>query len=76
MDISQLTYFVVVAKAGSFSQVAKTLAISQPSLSRHVQQLESELGVELLDRYHRPMTLTAAGHFFFVLFEPILLQLE
>ena len=50
MDISQLTYFVVVAKAGSFSQVAKTLAISQPSLSRHVQQLESELGVELLER--------------------------
>lgn len=76
MDISQLTYFVVVAKAGSFSQAAKTLAISQPSLSRHVQQLESELGVELLDRYHRPMTLTTAGHFFLAQIEPILLQLE
>lgn len=76
MDIPQLTYFIAVAKAGSFSQAAQSLQLSQPSLSRHIQQLEQELGVELLDRYHRPMTLTAAGQFFMAQIEPILLQLE
>lgn len=76
MDIPQLTYFVAVAKSGSFSQAAQCLHVSQPSLSRHIQQLEQELGVQLLDRYHRPMTLTAAGEFFLAQIEPILLQLE
>ena len=75
MDVAQITYFIAVAKTGSFSQAAKSLQISQPSLSRHVQQLEQQLGVALLDRYHRPMTLTPAGHFFLAQVEPLLLQL-
>lgn len=75
MEIVQLQYFIAVAKSGSFSAAAKQLKVSQPSLSRHVQQLERSLGVELLDRYHRPLTLTPAGSFFLQHAEPILHQL-
>ncbi len=64
MTLQQLHYFIHVATTGSFSQSAKALNLSQPSLSRHIQQLEAKLGVELFDRYHRPMTLTDAGRFF------------
>ncbi len=64
MTLQQIEYFIHVAKTGNFSQSATDLGISQPSLSRHLQQLETMLGVELLDRYHRPMTLTDAGKFF------------
>lgn len=65
-DISlyQLTAFTELARTGNVSQTAHTLSISQPTLSRHIAQLEHELGVVLFDRTHRPMTLTDAGRFF------------
>ena len=64
MTLDQLRYFIHVAGTGSFSQSAGALGISQPSLSRHIQQLEGALGAALFDRYHRPMVLTDAGQFF------------
>lgn len=76
MDIQQLTAFVHVAQSGSFSQSALALGISQPSLSRQIQQLEQQLGVTLLDRYHRPMSLTVSGEFFFAQISPLLEQLQ
>lgn len=76
MDIQQLTAFVHIAKSGSFSKSAETLGISQPSLSRQIQQLEQQLGVTLLDRYHRPMSLTPSGQFFLIQVEPLLNQLQ
>lgn len=65
MNLKELEYFIHVAKSGNLSESAKALGISQPSLSRNIQQLESYLDVALFDRYHRPMVLTAAGEIFF-----------
>lgn len=61
MDIRQLRRFVAVAELGSFSKAADALAVSQPSLTRSVQQLEDSLGEALLERGPGGVGLTAAG---------------
>ena len=50
--------------------------LSQPTLSRLIKQLEDDIGVELIDRYHRPLQLTAAGLFFYDKVDSILKELE
>lgn len=62
MDILHLTYFIEVAKQQSFTKAAKVLHVSQPSISKMVRNLESELGVTLIDRSARQIKLTDAGH--------------
>lgn len=62
--LDQLTAFIALARTGNISQTAHALHISQPTLSRHIAQLESKLGMALFDRHHRPMRLTDAGRFF------------
>jgi LysR family carnitine catabolism transcriptional activator len=59
--IPQLTVFVAVAEAGSFSEAARRLGLSQPSLSRTVQILEQALGLRLFDRDTRRIVPTPAG---------------
>ena len=61
MDISTLRSFVAVAHSGSFRQAAATRGLTQPGVSRHVQRLESELGVALFDREPTGAVLTPAG---------------
>ncbi|MFB9328521.1 LysR family transcriptional regulator [Paenibacillus aurantiacus] len=61
MDLKQLQYFVAVAEAGSFTQAARKLHLTQPSLSKMVRLLEDELGVQLIDRSAKPIELTDAG---------------
>lgn len=61
MDILHLTYFIEVAKQGSFTRAAHTLHVSQPSISKMVRNLENELGVVLIDRAGRKLKLTDAG---------------
>ncbi|MGU3470874.1 LysR family transcriptional regulator [Paenibacillus sp. D51F] len=61
MDIRQLTYFMEVAKQGSFTKAARQLHITQPSLSKMVRLLEEELGVTLFDRSSKQIVLTDAG---------------
>ncbi|USZ15764.1 LysR family transcriptional regulator [Moraxella sp. FZFQ2102] len=65
MEFRQLGYFMHLAGTGSVSQSAKVLGLSQPSLSRQIQQLEDTLQVSLFERHHRPMTLTDAGEFLY-----------
>lgn len=61
MDFKDLRYFRVVAQCGTFSKAAASLRVAQPALSRQVQKLEHRLGVELLRRSTRGVTLTEAG---------------
>jgi LysR family nitrogen assimilation transcriptional regulator len=61
MQLHQLRYFVHVAELGSFSRAATCLNVTQPALSRQVNLLEKELGVRLLHRDGRGVSLTASG---------------
>ncbi len=53
--------FVGVTKSRSFSQAARTLGISGSLVSRHVAELERDLGVRLVNRTARTVSLTEAG---------------
>lgn len=61
MDLRQLRYFASVAREGSFSKASEKLRIAQPALSRHIQSLEYELGVDLLIRTPRGVEVTESG---------------
>lgn len=61
LDIRQLIYFSEVAKQQSFTKAAETLHVTQPTLSKVVKLLESELDTTLLDRSQRKSVLTDAG---------------
>jgi DNA-binding transcriptional LysR family regulator len=62
----QLRYFVTVSEEGQITRAAKRLHLAQPALSQAIAQLESELGIELLVRHPRGVTLTDAGEAFLV----------
>ena len=61
MDLRQLEYFVHAVECGSFSKAAVVLNLTQPSLSRQVALLESELGQRLLIRSGHGIAPTEAG---------------
>ena len=64
MELRHLRYFVVVGEALNFTKAAARLRVAQPALSRQVQDLEDEIGVDLFRRSPRGVTLTAEGKLF------------
>lgn len=61
MDIKQLEVFVAVAKHKSFSKAARELFLTQPTVSSHIQNLETELHTVLLNRSNKTITITDSG---------------
>jgi len=61
LDWALVQSFLAVADTGSLSRAAETLGQSQPTLGRHIRALEDALGLELFERHHRGLRLTAAG---------------
>jgi DNA-binding transcriptional LysR family regulator len=61
IDMHAVHVFLAVAEAGSMSGAAQRMGISQSGVSQLIRQLEEELGVVLVDRSTRPMTLTSFG---------------
>lgn len=62
MELRELKYFLAVAREQSISKAAEALFVTQPNLSRQMQNLEKEIGQQLFIRGTRKITLTEAGH--------------
>lgn len=65
MTLKQLTYFLEIAKMKNFTKAAANLYISQSALSKTVKAMESELGVQLIDRTVNHFKLTPEGEIFY-----------
>ena len=64
MTLAQLRYAITVANSNSMNEAARTLFISQPSLSSAIKELEEEIGVELFRRTNRGISVTPEGEEF------------
>lgn len=76
LDSRRLLYFYYVAKTGRFIGAQAALGVAQSAMSRQIQQLESELGVQLLERNGRGVTLTAFGEILYRDAEDILQRMS
>jgi DNA-binding transcriptional LysR family regulator len=74
--LQELQVFVRAAESGSFSRAARELSLSQPSISRIIGELEARLGVKLLLRTTRRITVTDAGALFLDRAREILAEIE
>lgn len=61
MNLEYLKTYLDVIRLGSFSEVAKKLSISQPAVSFQIGKLERDLGIRLIDRGQKALTMTDAG---------------
>jgi DNA-binding transcriptional LysR family regulator len=76
MDISVLQLFVEVVRQGSFAAVARERNIDPSSVSRAIAGLETELGIRLLQRTTRQLSLTEAGTAYFARIEPLVEEIQ
>ena len=61
MTLQQLRYMIAIVRWGSFNMAAQKLFISQPSLSKSMNELEKEMGITLFSRTSRGAVLTEEG---------------
>jgi len=64
MEIRQLRYFIAVAEEMNITRAADRLHMTQPPLSRQIQQIEESVGLALFERGSRPPRRTEAGRIF------------
>ena len=64
MTLQQLKYIVTVAEMGTFSEAAKTLFLSQPSLTKSIKELEKEMGIVIFQRTNRGVSVSKDGEIF------------
>ena len=64
MTLMQMKYAIAVADTKSMNEAARSLFITQPSLSASIKELENEIGVELFKRTNRGITVTPEGEEF------------
>lgn len=76
METRILKYFLTIAKLGTVSAAARELHVAQPTLSRQIQQLETQLGTSLFIRERHRMTLTKAGLAYQLHVQQILIELD
>ncbi|HZJ92914.1 MAG TPA: LysR family transcriptional regulator [Thiopseudomonas sp.] len=76
MELRHLRYFVAVVEEQSYTKAAERLFISQPPLSRQIQNLESTLGVQLIERGSRPVKTTEVGQFLYLHAKKLLAHAE
>ncbi len=65
MEFRHLEVFMAVWQSGSITQAAKTLNLTQPTVSSHLKGLEEEVGVKLFDRIGKAITPTSGGRRFY-----------
>lgn len=76
MNLAQLQGFVYTAQTGSITQGARQAYVSQPAMTKMIQELEKELGVRLFDRIGRGIQINDAGRLFLNYVESGLDQIE
>lgn len=76
MNFNQLQYFCVLAETEHYTKAAQLLAITQPSLTHSIKELEKELGVCLFNKQGRNIKINQYGYFLYEQIRPILLNLE
>ena len=75
MDLADLELFVAVVRRGNFAGVAKERELDPSSVSRSIAKLEGALGLRLLQRTTRRVTLTEAGEIYLTRIEPLVEEL-
>lgn len=75
-EYAQLKAFATVVAQGSFARAAAELRVSASTLSQTIRELESRLGIRLLNRTTRSLSLTAAGERLHARFKPAMLEME
>ncbi|MBB6011975.1 DNA-binding transcriptional LysR family regulator [Aquamicrobium lusatiense] len=65
MNLKQIEYFIALAEELHFGRAAERLGMAQPPLSRQIQQIEADLGAQLINRGRNAISLTQAGERFY-----------
>lgn len=76
MEFRQLEYFCTISELENFTRTAEVLHVSQPSVTKAIKALETELGVRLIDRSQKRATLTEAGKVFLLHAQKIMQALD
>lgn len=76
MELRQLRYLVALAEEGSFTRAAANEHIAQPAVSQQIRRLEDELGLALVERSTRRVTLTDAGELLVIRARRVMAELD